>query len=190
MKFMAQPLETHRLLLRPLVMADAPAIQRHFPHWEIVRWLDVVVPWPYPEDGARDFLRHVALAEMAAGTAWHWSLRRKAVPEDLIGVISLREKDSDNRGVWIGRDWQGQGFMSEANDAVTGFWFDVLGKEVLRVPKARDNTASRRLSEKQGMRLVGRMTKLLVSGETEMDIWELTAAEWTARQAVRISRPD
>jgi [ribosomal protein S5]-alanine N-acetyltransferase len=175
-------LETTRLLLRPLVLADAPAVQRHFPHWEIVRWLDAVVPWPYPEDGARDFLAHVALAEMAAGTAWHWSIRRKTAPEELIGVISLRDKESDNRGFWIGLSWQGHGFMSEANDAVTDFWFDVLGKAVLRVPKARDNAASRRLSEKQGMRLVEQMTKPLVAGETEMDIWELTAGEWAARR--------
>lgn len=177
-------LETRRLLLRPLGLADAPAIQRHFPHWEIVRWLDAVVSWPYPEDGAREFLEHVALPEMDAGTAWHWSLRRKAAPEHLIGVISLREKEGDNRGFWIGCDWQGQGFMSEANDAVTDFWFDVLGKDVLRVPKARDNAASRRLSEKQGMRLIGHITKPLVSGEMEMDIWELTAGEWAAQRKV------
>ena len=49
-------LETARLLLRPLVPADAPAIQRRFPRWEIVRWLNPRVPWPYPEDGAVRFI--------------------------------------------------------------------------------------------------------------------------------------
>ena len=44
--------------------------------------------------------------------------------------------------------------MSEAVDAVTDYWFNTLGFPVLRAPKAVANAASRRISEKQGMRLV------------------------------------
>ncbi len=33
-------LETPRLVLRPLRSKDAPVIQRRFPQWEVVRWLD------------------------------------------------------------------------------------------------------------------------------------------------------
>jgi hypothetical protein len=39
-------LQTRRLLLRPLTMADAPQIQTLFPRWEIVRYLNNKVPWP------------------------------------------------------------------------------------------------------------------------------------------------
>jgi RimJ/RimL family protein N-acetyltransferase len=49
-------LKTQRLILRPLVPADAPAIQRRFPRWEIVRYLNPRVPWPYPDDGAIRFI--------------------------------------------------------------------------------------------------------------------------------------
>ncbi len=41
-------LETPRLLLRPLDLADAAQVQLLFPHWEIVRHLAAQVPWPYP----------------------------------------------------------------------------------------------------------------------------------------------
>src|ERR1035438_2929845 len=41
---------TERLNLRPLEMADAPAIQELFPHWEIGRYLLYRMPWPYPPD--------------------------------------------------------------------------------------------------------------------------------------------
>jgi len=41
-------LETTRLLLRPLELADAEQTQQLFPHWEIVRYLANIVPWPYP----------------------------------------------------------------------------------------------------------------------------------------------
>lgn len=40
-------LETERLILRPLALSDAPAIQRHFDNWNIIRHLSTVVPWPY-----------------------------------------------------------------------------------------------------------------------------------------------
>lgn len=39
-------LETERLILRPLVPADAPIIQRRFPRWGIVRYLDPSVRGP------------------------------------------------------------------------------------------------------------------------------------------------
>ena len=45
---MIPPLQTARLLLRPLALDDVPAIQEHFPRWEIVRHLASRVPWPYP----------------------------------------------------------------------------------------------------------------------------------------------
>jgi RimJ/RimL family protein N-acetyltransferase len=45
-------LEMARLTLRPLRIADTEAIQRIFPQWEVVRWLNGQIPWPYPPDGA------------------------------------------------------------------------------------------------------------------------------------------
>jgi hypothetical protein len=64
-------LDTARLALTPLQLADATAIQQLFPHWEVVRHLDSRVPWPYPQDGALVYARDVALpaiAEDASGT--------------------------------------------------------------------------------------------------------------------------
>jgi [ribosomal protein S5]-alanine N-acetyltransferase len=52
---MISDLQTKRLVLKPLELADAVQTQRLFPHWEIVRYLSHVVPWPYPADGAYRF---------------------------------------------------------------------------------------------------------------------------------------
>jgi [ribosomal protein S5]-alanine N-acetyltransferase len=49
---MVPALQTSRLLLRPLELTDSSQTQLLFPHWEIVRYLSKVVPWPYPPDGA------------------------------------------------------------------------------------------------------------------------------------------
>ncbi|MFY2084391.1 GNAT family N-acetyltransferase, partial [Achromobacter xylosoxidans] len=91
-------LDTRRLLLRPLSLDDAPAIQRIFPQWEVVRYLADQVPWPYPEDGARTYVEQVALPAMRRGMQWHWSLRPRAEPQRLIGIISLmRDEPGNNR---------------------------------------------------------------------------------------------
>jgi ribosomal-protein-alanine N-acetyltransferase len=173
-------LETERLHLAPLTLADAPAIQLRFPRWEIVRWMDAVIPWPYPDDGAVTYLTKVSLPAIARGEAWHWTLRPKTAPGELIGVISLMDQADNNRGLWLSPEWQGRGLMTEASDAVTDYWFEELGREVLRVPKARDNGPSRRLSERRGMRVVGTFPKATVSGEHISELWEITRDEWRA----------
>lgn len=38
-------LTTERLLLKPLVAADAVQIQQRYPRWEIVRYMVASVPW-------------------------------------------------------------------------------------------------------------------------------------------------
>ena len=60
-------LYTERLILRPLQLADADAVQQLFPHWDVVRYLNAAVPWPYPEDGAFAYLRDIVLPAVAAG---------------------------------------------------------------------------------------------------------------------------
>jgi RimJ/RimL family protein N-acetyltransferase len=180
---------TERLILRPLALADAPQIQELFPHWEIVRFLMNIVPWPYPPDGALYYCREVALPQMERGEAWHWTIRLRAEPERIIGSISLIRGEKNNRGFWMGEAWQGQGLMCEACVWVNDFWFDTLGFKVLRVAKAVGNTASRRISERQGMRLVGMTEKDYVSGRLPSEIWEITADEWRAWQARSLSHP-
>ena len=177
-------LETSRLRLRPLELSDAQQTQVLFPHWEIVRFLTSSVPWPYPPDGALTYYRNIALPAMTRGEVWHWTLRLKANTDQLIGSISLMRKADENRGFWLGIPWQGRGLMSEACETVTDFWFNVLGFSVLRVPKAILNVASRRISEKQGMRVIATMERDYVGGRFPAELWEITAEEWNRRKVV------
>jgi len=99
-----------------------------------------------------------------------------------IGVISLHRDEWDNRGYWLGLPWHRQGLMTEAVVAVNDYWFDVLGFTVLRAPKAVANVASRRISEKTGMRLIATVERDYVSGRLPAEIWEITAEEWRAKR--------
>lgn len=174
-------LETDRLILKPLQLEDAAATQRLFPHWEIVRFLNEKIPWPYPEDEAFRFYRDVALPRVAQGLEWIWAIRLKDGPEHLIGSINLSMTSNDNRGFWLGLPWQSRGLMSEACVAVTEFWFNDLEKNTLTVAKAVGNAASRRISEKQGARLIAIEPRNFVSGRLPAEIWELTKNRWNAR---------
>jgi ribosomal-protein-alanine N-acetyltransferase len=177
---MTPELESARLLLRPLQLADAAYTQILFPHWEIVQFLNQQVPWPYPVDGAHSYYKNFALPAVERGDEWHWSLFLKSDPEQFIGSIGLFKGEENNRGFWIGLPWQRRGFASEASVIVTDFWFDVLKFERLRIPKAIANTGSRRISEIQNMRVVVRQEREFVSGRLPAEIWEITADEWHA----------
>jgi RimJ/RimL family protein N-acetyltransferase len=52
---------------------------------------------------------------------------------------------------------------------------------VLRVPKAIANTASRRISEKQGMRVIEIVERDYVCGRLPAETGEITAEEWRRR---------
>jgi ribosomal-protein-alanine N-acetyltransferase len=71
---MTPTLETRRLVLRPLELADADQMQVIFPNWEIVQYLTSRVPWPYPPNGVETFYREVALPAIERGEEWDWTL--------------------------------------------------------------------------------------------------------------------
>jgi [ribosomal protein S5]-alanine N-acetyltransferase len=169
------------LLLKPLELADAEQLQVLFPQWEIVRYLTDRVPWPYPPDGALVWCRDVVLPAVERGEQWHWTLRRKCEPSRLIGTIGLMKTENNNRGFWLDVPWQRRGLMTEATEVVTDYWFNALKSPILRAPKMRANVASRRISEKSGMRIAAVEERDYVSGRFLTEIWEITADEWNTR---------
>ena len=180
-------LETKRLHLRPIQLSDASATQALFPRWEIVKHLNSRVPWPYPENGAFNHYRDILLPAMAREEEWHWGLWLKGGPHHLIGAISLMKGDHGNRGFWLGLPWQGKGLMTEATEAVNEYWFDVLRFPILRAPKAVTNHASRRISEKNGMRIVATEEREYVAGKAVTEVWAITAEEWRSRRGKQSS---
>lgn len=178
-------LQTPRLVLRPVRAKDAPVIQRRFPRWEVVRWLDARIPWPYPADGAATYVAN-CLEEMARGEKSHWAIIPKSGPADLIGIIGLWPDDGvsrSQRGFWLDAEFQGKGLMTEAAERVTEYAFRKLGWPHLWLTNAQDNHASRRIKERQGARLVDLMIGQYVGGSGSQMVWLLMRENWMARQA-------
>src|SRR4051794_14637858 len=97
-------LETERLILRQLALSDAPAIQRHFDNWNIIRHLAAVVPWPYPADGAETFVRPQLEKVSAGGEIYHWVLVPRGGDGGAIGNIHFppyADTAKGNRGFWL-----------------------------------------------------------------------------------------
>src|SRR5207253_786336 len=113
------------------------------------------------------------------------TLRLKTDLERLIGLVQLMTTENNNRGFWIDPRFSRRGLMTEACDVVTDYWFNTLKFSVMRAPKAADNIASWRISERQGMRLVRREEQDYVSGRLRAELWGITADEWNARRASR-----
>jgi len=180
---MAPELQTERLLLRPFQLEDAAQAQVLFPQWEVVKFLNPKVPWPFPEDEVYTYYRDIALPAIERGEEWHWTLRLRELPEQLIGAITLVREGRSNREFWLGLPWQRRGLMTEAVISLNDYWFEVLGFTVLRAPKAVLNVTSRRISEKTGMRVVAIEESDYVSGRFLKEVWEITAEEWDVKRA-------
>jgi ribosomal-protein-alanine N-acetyltransferase len=177
-------LTTSRLRLRPICLSDAPRMQELFPHFELLKYMASAIPWPYPDDGSVTFLARI-FPEIAEGRRFVWAITLKATGDDLlIGLIDLFPNDpGDNRGFWLGLDYQGQGYMTEAVAAVQDFAFDVLGLSQLTLNNAEPNIASHRLKEKCGA-VVVEITeeKPHVGGSFRQIRWILTREQWTANR--------
>lgn len=176
-------LETSRLVLRPLRLEDAPALQLHFAHWEIVRWLDGHVPWPYPANGAEMHVRQ-CLEERAQGKRFFWTICLKEAADDPVGLIDLWPDNGshDQRGFWIASEFQGRGLMTEAADRVTEYAFLQLGWPHLWLTNAEANVASSRIKQRQGAHLVRKIEKLYVSGRSAGEVWLLKCQDWKLRR--------
>jgi RimJ/RimL family protein N-acetyltransferase len=167
-------------------MSDAPAIQRRFAQWDIVKLLNGKVPWPYPADGAEQFLAK-KLAREEPSDNYTWALWLKDGepddPRELIGIIELRPNGgTDARGFWLSKDFWGRGLMTEAADAVLDFAFDDVGMHEITLTNATENVRSGKVKVRQGATLVGEDTVETVSGVKPRQLWRLTAEEWRARR--------
>jgi [ribosomal protein S5]-alanine N-acetyltransferase len=173
-------LESARLVLRPIRAEDAPVIQRHFPHWDVVKHLNARVPWPYPADGAAANMIET-LGEMQRREKFQWAITLKGGDDALIGRISLWPDDGKSRemrGFWLAREYWGRGIMTEAAERVTEYAFLGLGWPNLWLRSGVDNAASHRIKEKQGARIVDRVPAAFVSGPSETTVWLLTREDW------------
>jgi len=177
-------LTTARLVLRPLEERDAPAIQRIFPQWKLVQYLNPAIPWPYPEDGAATNVAD-CLARRARGEKFFWAITLKR-SDELRGRIDLWPDDGesrDMRGFWLDPELWGRGIMTEAANRVTRYAFEELGWPHLWLSNDTRNTGSHRVKEKQGAEIVDYTDRDSLAGPGKRVTWILRRDAWLAARA-------
>ncbi len=143
--------ETSRLVLRPLQIEDAPAIQRLAGDWEVARYT-ANIPHPYEAGMAEAWIKsHREDFEIVFAI----ERRQDGV---LIGCIGV-EPDAASReaelGYWIGKPYWGAGYATEALAALVDHVFRTFDVDRARAAAMPENRASIRVQEKVGFRYVG-----------------------------------
>lgn len=136
---------TSRLLLRPLSLADVPAIVVGLSDFEVARWL-TPVPHPYTVDHAKEWLAKVKPAQPGA-----LHLAIDLAGAGLIGVASI----DPGLGYWIDGRHHGRGYLTEASAALLDWHFGHLPHSSLRSGAHVGNEASLRVQAKLGFRETG-----------------------------------
>jgi len=149
-------LRTARLLLGVFVIEDAPELQRLAGDREIAD-TTLSIPHPYALDHALAWIGNQR-REAVRGRATNFAVRLLS-GSSLIGSVGLRDIDPEHLqaelGFWIGRDWWGQGYASEAAAAIIRFGFEELGLNRIYAHHMVRNPAAGKVLRHIGMQQEG-----------------------------------
>jgi RimJ/RimL family protein N-acetyltransferase len=141
--------------LRELSINDARDIS-HLMTYNISKSL-WQVPFPYTGENAQNFINS-SHRDFKSVKAVNFAIQYKNNLGDvnrLVGIISLKNIDSDNRkanvGYWVGELYWGNGIATESVALVINYAFSVLGLEEVYAYVYSENKASIRVLEKNGM---------------------------------------
>ena len=158
-----ETLTTSRLLLRPWTMDDLESFYRACadpaigpaagwkPHESLEESREILGKWIAGGEGTETFY---AMEEKGTGA--------------LVGAIGLhqdtaRRKDPACKmvGYWVGRDFWGRGYATEAVNGLMDYAFQRMKIKLLTVDHYTDNPGSRRVIEKCGFRYEGTLRRSL-----------------------------
>ena len=177
-------LETERLLLRKPTLADVKAIARLANDRRIADNTRRL-PHPYSDRDAIEFVRATA----AGARESVFLIESDSGPIGMVG-IDWREQDAPELGYWLGLDYWGQGFATEAARAVIDFTFEEFDTEQLIAGARVSNPASRNILEKCGFQWSGvELHRFLALGcSTPVDCFRLSRGVWSSLKSWGRSR--
>jgi RimJ/RimL family protein N-acetyltransferase len=140
-------MKSARLTYRPLDYSDAARITHLAGDWDIAR-MTARIPHPYTLTQAHQWIGSLEEGEV---------VRVVELDRELIGAVGYipNADGSAEIGYWIGRPWWGNGYATEAAEALVRFCFTEAGYSRLTCCHFVDNPASQRIIRKLGFRVTG-----------------------------------
>lgn len=167
------PLVTDRLILRTIEDKDAGELVRLLKDKRIAE-MTARIPHPYTLDDAKYWIQK-SREEMKIGKAVNLVIIRR-IDQTFLGCIGLEAE----LGYWLGVDYWGQGFMTEAVKALLHFAFVTLKMEKIIGSAKEVNIASRKIFERMGFRETGgkQCASRALEGKMPAVTYELTSPEF------------
>lgn len=148
-------LETERLRLRPFTTGDADEVTRLADNEELSRYIPAI-PYPYPKYAAAEWIStHQEKFDFGQEIIFAVTDKTDQVIVGAIGLALTPEHKRAEVGYWIGRQYWGRHYATEAGRAVIKYAFKTLGLESVIAHHLAPNTASGRVMQKLGMTYEG-----------------------------------
>ena len=169
-------LATERLLLRPFRRSDAKAFTRLAGDWAVAS-MTSDIPHPLSEEQARGWLspgrREVRFAIELDGR--------------LIGGAGYYQRRSGTAelGFWLGREWWGRGYATEATREVLRYGFEVKRVPGFTSSHFVDNAASANVLRKLAFEPTGRGVIICAARGHEVE----AVTYWLAVQPAPVAQP-
>ena len=163
-------LHTERLVLRPFTLADAADVQRLAGDRAIASTTGNI-PHPY-EDGMAEEWIGTHQESFESGQAVTFAIVR-AQDDTLMGAISLvigQQHRHAELGYWVGKPHWGNGYCTEAAQAVIDYGFRVLDLHRIYARHVARNPASGRVMVKTGMQYEGCMRQHVLKWDLYEDL--------------------
>jgi len=173
-------LVTKRLSIRPYSDADIPELLPLIGTREVAA-TTLRIAHPYTEQDARAFL------ELSKEPGKMWLAITLLADERQIGGIGLRIEDQHRHaelGYWLGVSYWGQGYATEAAQAMLRYGFQDLKLHRIFATHFKHNPASGSILKKIGMSYEGcQRGHLLKWGQfVDSEMYGLLRHEWEARE--------
>ncbi len=169
-------LETERLTLRKPTLADVKAIALLANDRRIAENTRRL-PHPYRQEDAARFVKEVA----RTGSGTVFLVEHHHTPVGVVGV-DWRQPETPELGYWLGVDYWGRGFGTEAARAVIDFTFEEYDAEQMVSGARVVNPASRNILEKCGFQWSGvELHRFEALGSSSpVDCFRLTRGVWAS----------
>lgn len=163
------------------MLSDAPRVQQLAGDKAIAATTSLI-PHPYPDGEAERWISAHA-ASFAAGASARFAITRR---DDhlLIGAIGLEIHPKHNRaevGYWVGQEYWGQGYATEALRAILTYGFS-LGLHRIWAEHFAHNPASGRVMQKVGMSHEGTLRHHMVKWDQAVDceVYGILSSEFSS----------